>query len=252
MIDLTGKHIIVAGGSRGIGAATARMAASAGACVSIIYHSRNEAAASVLASIEAGGRTACAQQADASDEGQITRAIDAAVAELGTPHGLVVSAGIFEGKPLEEMDTDFWDRTMAVNLRSTFLAVKASVRHMRQAGNGGSIVIYTSTAGQRGSAVYSAYATSKGAQIMFMRSMARELGSDKIRVNCIAPAWTETDMADASLTELGREEVAKDFVLGRIGLPSDVAGATCFLLSDVASFITGTTVTVDGGMDMRG
>ena len=97
----------------------------------------------------------------------------------------------------------------------------------------------------------SAYAASKAAQIMFMRSMAKELAPN-LRVNCVAPAWTETDMADASLTELGREEVAKDFPLGRIGLPEDVAGATLFLLSDLARFVTGTTVTVDGGMDMRG
>jgi NAD(P)-dependent dehydrogenase (short-subunit alcohol dehydrogenase family) len=86
---------------------------------------------------------------------------------------------------------------------------------------------------------------------MFMRSMALEL-APKIRVNCIAPSWTETEMADASLTALGRESVSKSFPLGRIGLPEDVAKATVFLLSDDAGFITGTTVTVDGGSDMRG
>jgi 3-oxoacyl-[acyl-carrier protein] reductase len=150
------------------------------------------------------------------------------------------------------MTAEFWDRTMGINLRGTFLAVRAAARQMRLAGAGGSIVVYTSTAGQRGSAEYSAYATSKGAQILFMRSMAKELAPDKIRVNCIAPAWTETDMAAPSLDALGRAEVAASFPLGRIGLPEDVAGATCFLLSDLASFITGTTITVDGGMDMRG
>jgi 3-oxoacyl-[acyl-carrier protein] reductase len=164
----------------------------------------------------------------------------------------VVSAGVFEGVPIAEMDAAFWDRVMGINLRGTYLAVKAAARHLRQAGQGGSIVIYTSTAGQRGSAVYSAYATSKGAQIMFMRSMAIELAPDRIRVNCIAPAWTETDMAAPSLDQIGREEVARGFPLGRIGQPDDVAGATCFLLSDLASFITGVTLTVDGGMDMRG
>ena len=106
------------------------------------------------------------------------------------------------------MTAEFWDRTMAINVRGTFLAVRAAARHLRQAGRGGSIVIYTSTAGQRGSADYSAYATSKGAQILFMRSMAKELAPDKIRVNCIAPAWTETDMAAPSLDALGREDVA--------------------------------------------
>ena len=154
--------------------------------------------------------------------------------------------------PIEEMTVEFWDRIMDINLKGTFLAVRAAVPHLKSNPKGGSIVIYTSTAGQRGSAVYSAYATSKGAQIMFMRSMALELAQHQIRVNCIAPAWTETDMAAPSLDALGRDSIAKNFPLGRIGLPEDVAGPTVFLLSDLAGFITGTTVTVDGGMDMRG
>lgn len=245
MIDLSGKHVLVVGGSRGIGAAAARLAAEAGASISVVYLRDHSAAERVVTPF--GG---FAVQADASEEESIVRAIAAAIERFGPVSGLVVSAGIFEGKPLEEMTVEFWDRTMAINLRATFLAVKHAAPSMQAAG-GGSIVIYTSTAGQRGSAVFSAYATSKGAQIMFMRSMAKEL-APSIRVNCIAPAWTETDMADASLSELGRENVAKDFPLGRIGLPEDVAGATLFLLSDLARFITGTTVTVDGGMDMRG
>ena len=252
MIDLSGKHIFIAGGSRGIGAASARMAASAGASVSVNYQRSGEAADRVVADIGAAGGHGFAVQADVAEDGALDRAVDAAVQRLGPLHGLVVSAGIFEGAALGEMTAEFWDRTMAINLRGTFLSVRAAVRHLRGAGNGGSIVIYTSTAGQRGSADYSAYATSKGAQIIFMRSMAKELAGDRIRVNCIAPAWTETDMAAPSLNALGRDKVAASFPLGRIGLPEDVAGATCFLLSDLAAFITGTTMTVDGGMDMRG
>lgn len=252
MIDLTGKHIFIAGGSRGIGAAAARMAASAGAFVSINYQRSHEAADRVVADIKAAGGHGFATAADVAEDGALDRAMDAAVERLGLLHGLVVSAGIFEGASLQEMTVEFWDRTMAINLRGTFLAVRAAARHLRAAGQGGSVVIYTSTAGQRGSSEYSAYATSKGAQILFMRSMAKELAPDKIRVNCIAPAWTETDMAAPSLDALGRQAVADSFPLGRIGLPDDVAGATCFLLSDLAAFITGTTITVDGGMDMRG
>lgn len=252
MIDLSGKHILVVGGSRGIGAAAARMAAKAGADVSVNYVSNAAAAEKVVADITALGRRGAALQGDASAEGDMERVADEAVASLGPLHGLVVSAGIFEGHRIENMTAEFWDRTFAINVRGTMLAVKAAVRKMREHGRGGSIVIYTSTAGQRGSAGVSNYAASKAAQILFMRSMGMELGPEQIRCNCVAPAWTETDMADASLTQLGRENVAKDFALGRIGLPDDIAGATVYLLSDLASFVTGMTLTVDGGMDFRG
>jgi 3-oxoacyl-[acyl-carrier protein] reductase len=228
------------------------MAARAGADVAVNYVQNADAANAVVRDVEAAGRRGIAIRADLSVDGEAERAVDEAVAAVGPLRGMVVSAGIFEGLPVEEMSAEFWDRTMAVNLRATFLTVKAGVRQMRAAGQGGSIVIYTSTAGQRGSDVFSAYATSKAGQIMFMRSMAKELAKDRIRVNCIAPAWTETDMAAPSLDSLGREEVARTFPLGRIGLPDDVAGPTVFLLSDLAGFITGSTITVDGGMDMRG
>lgn len=251
MIDLSGRHVFIAGGSRGIGRAAALLAAQAGADIAINYLSRQDAADETADAVRALGRRAVVLQGDVSDDGVAKSLIDTAVAELGPLSGLVVSAGVFEPGAIEAMTTEFWDRTMKVNVRGTFLAVQAAVPHLRTAG-GGSVVIYTSTAGQRGSDIYSAYATSKGAQILFMRSMAKELGADKIRVNCIAPAWTETDMAAPSLDALGRESVSQQFVLGRIGQPDDVAGATVYLLSDLASFVTGMTLTVDGGMDMRG
>lgn len=250
MIDLKDRHIFIVGGGRGIGAATARLAARAGARVSINYLSNSEAATSVVEEIGRQGGLAYAFQADASADGEIETAMRDAVARLGPLNGIVISAGIFEGAPIEEMTADFWDRVMRINLRSTFLAVRAAIPHLRPAG--GSIVIYTSTAGQRGSAIYSAYATSKGAQILFMRSMALELAPDRIRVNCIAPAWTETEMVSEKIDAIGRDSVISGFPLGRIGMPGDVAGATVFLLSDLAGFVTGSTITVDGGMDMRG
>jgi len=252
MINLAGQRIFIAGGSRGLGREAALLAARAGADVAITYRAESEAAGAVAREIEALGRKAFVARADVVDEGETSRAMDAAVAALGGLDGLVVSAGIFEGLPIEEMSVAFWNRTMAVNLTGTFLAVKAAVPHFRRQGSGGSIVIYTSTAGQRGSDVYSAYATSKGGQIMFMRSMAKELARDRIRVNCVAPAWTESDMSRGPVDKIGRDKVIADFPLGRIGRPEDVAGATLYLLSDLAQFVTGMTLTVDGGRDMRG
>ena len=240
---LDGRRILIVGGSRGIGAATAVRCAEEGADVVITYRSNEAAAQSVVEQIELCEVNGMAIRADATDEMQVAESFRKA----GKIDGLVISAGIFEGVPIREMTLDFWNRTMNANLTATFLATKHALSVM----DSGSIVIVTSTAGQRGSSVFSAYATSKGAQIMFMRSMAKEL-APKIRVNCVAPGWTETDMADASLTELGREEVAKDFPLGRIGQPGDVADAILFLLSEQSRFVTGTTVTVDGGSDMRG
>jgi len=252
MINLSGQRIFIAGGSRGIGRAAALMAAQAGADVALTYRADADAARAIAREIEALGRRACVIAADVVEPGEITAAVDAAARTLGGLDGLVVSAGIFEGSPIGEMTLEFWNRTMTINLTGTFLAVKAAVPHFRRQASGGSIVIYTSTAGQRGSAVYSAYATSKAGQIMFMRSMALELAADRIRVNCVAPAWTDTDMARGPVDAIGRDKVIAGFPLGRIGQPADVAGATVYLLSDLARFVTGMTLTVDGGKDMRG
>lgn len=253
-IDLSRKHVLVVGGSRGIGASTARTVAEAGARVSLTYRDNADAASDVVRAIGAsGGRFVHAIQADVQDEAEIEKAVAEAIALLGPIWGVVVSAGIFEHQPIETMTLDFWNRTLATNLTGTMLTIRAVQKGMRESGVGGSIVIYTSTAGQSGGGGgSSAYCVSKAGQIMLMKCMAHELAPDKIRVNCIAPAWTETDMAAASLDRMGREKVARDFPLGRIGQPQDVADATLFLLSDLSQFITGVTLTVDGGIAMRG
>ncbi len=253
MIDYTGRHFFIAGGSRGIGAATATMAARAGAKVSVTFHANPAAAKKLVERIEAEGGKAAAYSMEISDEDSVVQAVDSAVEAFGELSGMVVSAGIFEHMPIEDMTLEFWQRTQDTNMRGTVWAVKAAAKHMRAAGKGGSIVIYSSTAGQSGGGGgASAYSVSKAGQIAFARCMARELGGDGIRVNSLAPAWTETDMAKKHLDRLDREKVGKNFALGRVGLPDDVAGATCYLLSDLARFVTGTCHTVDGGMAMRG
>jgi NAD(P)-dependent dehydrogenase (short-subunit alcohol dehydrogenase family) len=252
MINLQGHRICVVGGSRGIGRSAAIMAAQAGADVALSYQQDKAAALETAGWIKALGRKAHVVCANVSVAAEITAAIDESAESLGGLDGLVVSAGIFEKATIDEMTLEFWNRTLAVNLTGTFLAVKAAVAHFRSQGKGGSIVIYTSTAGQAGSPTYSAYAASKGGQIIFMRSMAKELAADRIRVNCVAPAWTDTDMARGPVEKIGRDKVIAGFPLGRIGRPEDAAGATIYLLSELANFVTGMTLTVDGGKDMRG
>ena len=251
MLDLNNKHVLICGGSRGIGAAVSRFAAEAGAKVSINYRSNKEAADNLVKEIVDAGGSAFAVQGDISKERETINIVNNAITKFGELDGLVISAGIFEGLKLEEMSTDFWDRTMDVNLKSNFLVLKAARESLIKNG-GGSVVFITSTAGQRGSDVFSAYATSKGGQIMFMRSMARELAPFRIRTNCVAPGWTETDMSTDKIDEFGRYDIIESIPLGRIGRPEDPAAAVVFLLSDLAQFITGSTITVDGGFDMRG
>jgi NAD(P)-dependent dehydrogenase (short-subunit alcohol dehydrogenase family) len=251
VIDLSGQHVLIIGGSRGIGRATALMAAEAGANISVHYAKDQAAAVEVVEQVRKIGRRATDVCADVTDEKAVNAATEKAVTALGPLTGLVLSAGIFEPAPIDEMTAEFWDRTLDTNLRGTFLAIRAAIPSLRSSKRG-SIIVLTSTAGQRGSAVYSAYATSKGGQIMLMRSMAQELAPDRIRVNCIAPGWTLTDMSRDTMAKLGMEKIIANAPLGRIGKPEDPAAAACFLLSDLAEFITGSTITVDGGMDMRG
>ena len=254
-VDLSARHVFIAGGSRGIGAEAAKTAARAGARVSLTYRERSDAADAVVAEILDAGGEAVALRGDVTDEASITDAIEQAVTRFGPLRGLVISAGIFELSPLADMTLEFWKRIIDTNLTGTFLTLKAAAPHLRTGaadGAGASVVIYTSTSGQSGGAGASAYSTTKGGQILFMKSMAQELAPDRIRVNCVAPAWTDTDMAAAAIERMGREQMASRFPLGRIGDGRDVANATVFLLSDLASFSTGTTVTVDGGIAMRG
>lgn len=253
LLELSGQHVLVVGGGRGIGAAIARSAAQAGAAVSLTYRDDVDSAERTVSAITAAGGAATAHRVDVTDESAVTELVATAVDDHGPLTGLVVSAGIFADgwRAIEDTSLAYWDHVMATNLTGTFLTVRAAVPQLRASGSS-SIVIITSTAGQRGAGGNAAYATSKGAQITLMRSLAQEFAADGIRVNCIAPAWTDTETAAPLIDRFGREGIVANAPLGRVGRPDDIAGAACYLLSDLASYVTGSTLTVDGGQDMRG
>jgi 3-oxoacyl-[acyl-carrier protein] reductase len=261
-MDMTEKLILVVGGSRGIGASCVEMLARRGADVAFTYVSNAAAAAKLEQAVCAEGHGCAASfRANISSQADMEAAVAGAVARFGRPlDGLVCSAGVFEPTPIAEWNVPYQDkcgteaefqRVLNINVMGTIIAMKAALTSWTQVG--GSIVIITSTAGQRGSSIYSAYSASKGAQIMFMRSMAQELAPRRIRVNCVAPGWTETDMArnNPDFAE-HTAEIAASIPLGRPGLPEDVGAAASWLLSDLSPFVTGSTITVDGGFDMRG
>lgn len=250
MITLEGQHIFVVGGSRGIGRAVAILAADAGANVSIGYQSDEVAAKEVCSRIKELGSKSAMAQCDISVDGEVKRAMEKCYNALGPFNGVCVAAGIFKPTPIATATTAQWDEIIDVNLRGTFHSVRDCLPFLSE--GSASIVIIASTAGQTGSPVFSAYATSKGAQMNFMWGIAKELGPRNIRVNCVAPAWTETDLAKSTLDELGRDKIIAEIPLGRIGRVEDAGYATCFLLSPIASLITGSTITVDGGYHMRG
>jgi len=248
MIELTDQHIFVFGGSRGIGRAVAILSAKAGANVTVGFHTDGAAAEEVCEKINSMGRNAIKVQCDASVDGEVKRAYAESVNSLGRINGVCIAAGIFKPTPIDSTSVEEWDSTFDINLRSTFLSVRDCLPYI--ADKNGSIVIITSAAGQLGSSIYSAYATSKAAQMNFMRSMAKELGERSIRVNCVAPGWTETDLVKKTLDSIGRDTVVRDIPLGRLGRPEDTGYAACFLMSPISSFITGSTITVNGGFHM--
>ncbi len=248
---LRDRVAIVTGGSRGIGRATVHRLAEAGAHVVVNFLSHGgeaELAAHVARGI---GVEAVAVQADVSRAEAAERLVDAALEHFGQVDILVANAGIWEGAPVEEMSEEVWDRVLDANLRGTFTCSRAVVPCMK-ARRRGSIVIVSSTAGQRGEAGYSNYAASKGGQISFAKSLAGELAPD-IRVNCVAPGWVDTEMNDSVFHNNGFKRHVEDAIpLRRIATPDDVALSVAFLASDWSQHITGEVLNVNGGSVLCG
>ena len=238
--------IIVTGGSRGIGAAIARRLAADGHPVLVNYARDAESARKVVAAIEANGGRALAHGADVSDELQIASMFDAAVSTLGPLRGLVNNAGVLgDMRRLEDHDAASLQFVLATNVVGVMLCTKAAVRRLstKHGGPGGAIVNISSIAAATGGIPgMVAYATSKGAVSAFTLSLAKEVAREGIRVNAVAPGMIVTDM-----TAGVADEVGPTIPLGRCGEPDEIAAAVAWLMSDEASYATGTVLTVSGG-----
>jgi 3-oxoacyl-[acyl-carrier protein] reductase len=253
MLSVPGRVALITGGSRGIGAATVRMFAAAGAKVVFNYQKAREAAEKLVAEL---GRDNChAVQMDLSTAESAEALVQATVDRFGRLDAAVVNHGIWpaEDIPVNEMTYQHWHRTISINLDSTFGLVKNAVAQMKKQGGGGHLVIVSSTAGQRGEAFHCDYAASKGAVISMVKGLSTELARDRIHVNCVAPGWVETDMsAPAVANKEGFERSLQLIPLGRIGKPEEIAAPILFLCTPHAGFITGEIFNVNGGAVLVG
>lgn len=252
MIDLTDKVVLITGGSRGIGAATAIMFAKAGAHVAITYQGSDAKANDVVTQIKKLGRKGAAFKGDNSKSEIVRNIVHDVQKEFGRIDVLVNNAGIWTYGEIDTMKESVWDRTMEINLKSTFLFCHYTVPIMKKQ-SGGSIINISSTAGQRGEAFHSHYAATKGGVISFTKSLATELGKFNIRVNSVAPGWVDTDMSAEALEDPAyRKEVLRSIPLGKIPTADDIAGPILFLASDLASHVTGEILNVNSGSVLVG
>lgn len=250
-IDLRGKRALVTGGSRGVGAATAKLLASAGADVGITYRRRRDDAEAVVADLERRGSRSWAAAGDLSDPGTVDRIFDRAGEAFGGLDIVVANAGIWppEDVPIARMSTEQWRHTVAVNLDAVFYTVRAAAQRLDDEGR---IVLVGSTAGQRGEANHADYAATKGALISLVKGVAVELADRNVTVNCVAPGWIDTEMAAIPYADGGRVRVEETIPLGRVAEPEDVAGPIVFLCSELARHITGEVLNVNGGAVLCG
>jgi NAD(P)-dependent dehydrogenase (short-subunit alcohol dehydrogenase family) len=245
------KILIVTGGSRGIGAATSRLAAEHGYAVAVNFLTNHEAADQVVRAIEQGGGTAIAVQADVGSERDVCRLFETVDTQLGRIAALVNNAGILEQQMrLEDFTAERVARILSTNVTGAILCAREAVRRMstRHGGHGGAIVNVSSGAARLGSPFeYIDYAASKGALETMTIGLAREVAEEGIRVNAVRPGFIYTDM-HASGGDPNRVDRLKDIVpLKRGGTPVEVARAILWLLSDEASYSTGTFIDVAGG-----
>jgi 3-oxoacyl-[acyl-carrier protein] reductase len=239
---------LVTGASRGIGRAIALQLAADGFAVAVNFSSNASKADDVVSQIQAGGGDAVAVQADVSDPDAVTQMFTRVADELGDVSVLVNNAGITDDSLVLRMTPQQWDKVMNTNLRSVFLCTKMALRPMLRA-KSGRIINISSVSGISGNPGQGNYAAAKAGIIGFTKSAAKEVGSRGITVNAIAPGFIRTDMTDA-LGETITDAVSEQVALRRLGLPEEVASTVGYLASEGASYITGQTIVVDGGLTL--
>ncbi len=248
-LPLTGRVAVVTGISQGIGYATALRLAQAGADIVINYRSNSRAATEAQASIEALGRRCIAIQADVSQEADVSRLFTEATQALGPITILVNNAGTTRDKLILQMSLADFEHVININLRAAFLCTKAALRTMMKA-RWGRIVNVASIAGLLGPAGQANYGASKAAIIALTLTTAREMASRNITANAVAPGFVPTELT-SSVTEQQRKFMLDSTPLGRFGMADEVAAAIGFLCSPDAAYITGQTLSIDGGMTMH-
>lgn len=254
MISLAGKAALITGGSRGIGAAAVRKLAQAGADVVFNYYRSRDAAAQVEQEARKHGTRIESLKADLGRMADAKRLVKFTLERLGRLDILVANAGIWnaEDAPIEQLTEREWDQMMRVNLKSVYHVVHCAAAHMIEQ-RSGRIIAISSTAGQRGEAFHTHYAASKGAIISFVKGLSTELAPHNILVNCVAPGWVDTDMSAPVLkTKAGRKFATSAIPLGRVATPDEIAGPILFLASDLATFLTGEILNVNGGAVLCG
>ena len=254
MISLAGKAALITGGSRGIGAAVVKMFAQAGADVVFSYNASKEAAKQLEQEAAKHGTRVEAFKADAGKQADNKNLVEHAIARLGRLDILVANAGVWnvEDLPIENMTEKQWDDMMRINLKSVYSVIHFATPQMIKQ-KSGKIITLSSTAGQRGESLHTHYGASKGAIISLTKGLSTELARHGIQVNCVAPGWVATDMSNPVLeTKAGQKMAANVIPMGRPGTAEEVAGPILFLASDLANFMTGEILNVNGGSVLCG
>ncbi len=247
-MSIKNKVAIVAGGARDIGRAVSEALAAKGAKVVVNYFNNAEDGEATVAAIKDAGGEAVAVQGDMTKQSDVENLVAEAVKAFGDSIDILVNVvgGLVARKTLAEMDEDFFEYVMKLNLTSAFLTTKQVVPHM---GDGSSIINFASLAGRDGGGPgAAAYATSKGAVMTFTRAMAKELGPSNIRVNCICPGMISTTFHDTFTKDAVRANVAGATPLRREGGADEVANLVAYLASPGSSFLTGTSIDINGGL----